>query len=123
MTDQIKDKALKEIRRRVVTATDERERVKLLVLEKAVEKDLMIEQVGEIVDVSGKVFGYAFGLFNAAAETVGDLMAYISASPIVDDGRERFARYAERANQVLKVDEHQKEAVLKLIYTHLGICG
>ena len=123
MEHQIKGKALNEIRRRVATATDERQRVKLLALEKAVEQDLAIEQVGEIVDISGKVYSYAFGLFHACPETVSDLMAYISASPIADDQRELFLRYAERANDAFKIDEHQKQALLELIYTHLGVCG
>lgn len=116
-----KDKMLKEIRRRVATATDERQRVKLLVLEKAVERDLMIETVGEIVDVSGKMFGYAIGLFDMGPEAVGDLLTYISASPIVDDGRERFSRFAKAANDRFKINEHQKQTCLQLIGAYLGI--
>lgn len=119
----MKDQALMEIRRRVETATESTQRVKLIVLEKAIETGLMIEPVGQVVDVTGDVFRYAFGLLRAGTEIVGDPLAYIAVAPIVDDGRELFSRYAERANQAFKVDEHEKETCLKLIYAYLGVGG
>ena len=118
-----KEQAIKEVRRRVETETNQRQRVKLLVLEKAIETDLMIESVGEIVDVSGEVFGYASGLLYAGAKAFGDPLAHIYVVAIDDAYRDDFARFAKDANNAFKVLEHEKEACLKLIYAYLGVSG
>lgn len=117
----MKDKALQEIRRRIATALDACTRAKLCVLETAIARDLVIEPVGKVIDVSGDVFGYAFGLFHALPEIVGDPLAYISVTRIENGGVDRFARFAKCANQAFKIGEHQKEACFKLIYAYLGV--
>lgn len=117
----MKKQLINEIRRRADAETDSKQRMKLLVLMKAVKSDLMIQPVGEIVDVSGDVFSYAFGLFGVDAKTVGDPTAYISVSPLLESGKEAFSRYAERANQVFKVDKHEKEACFEFLYSNYGI--
>ena len=121
MDKQSQAQAIEAIRRRVETATDARTRVKLLVIEEAVRTGLMIEPTGQIIDVTGDVYGYGFGLYRAGAEFVGDPLAYISITPIIDADRDAFSRYAKCANQALKIDEHEKETCLQLIYTYLGI--
>lgn len=118
-----KIRAKEEIRRRVETATDEKTRVKLMVLERAIDSESMVEPTGQIVDITGNVYGYAFGLFGAATEFISDPLAYITVTPIVDDGGEAFSRYTECTNQAFKIDEHQKQACIQLIYAYLGIGG
>ena len=117
----MKERLINEIRRRAEAETDKNQRVKLLVLMKAVEADLVIEPVGEIVDVSGDVFRYASGLFRTQAEFVGDPLTHIAVFPIVDNGGEAFTRFAESANKASKVLEHENEAHFKLLCTYYGV--
>lgn len=118
--DNLKARALEEIRHRVETATDGQKQAKLLVLEKAIETDMSLETVGQVINEAGNVFGYAFGLFETDAEAISDPTTYIWVSPL---GRsvKAFARCAIRLNQAMDIDEHQKEACIKLIYTYLGL--
>lgn len=119
----MKERLLNEISRRIEAETDKNQRVKLLVLMKAVEADLVIEPVGEIVDISGEVFRYATGLLRTHAEFVGDPLTHIAVFPIVDNGGEAFTRFAESANKAGKVLEHEKETHFKLLCSYFGVSG
>ena len=115
-----KTRALAEIRRRIATTADRHRRAELLVLEKAVTEGPSFEAVGQIIDISGEVLGYAFGLPCLEPELVSDPTTYIWVKPI-GGGTKAFSRYAKGANDAVKLDEHEKEARLKLIYAYLGI--
>ena len=120
MDENLKARALEEIRRREETATDWQKQAKLLVLEKAIRTEMSLETVGQVVNEGGNVFGYAFGLFETYAEGVSDPTTFIWVSPI-RGSIEAFSRFAIRANQGMDIDEHQKEACIELICTYLGL--
>lgn len=112
--------ALAEIRRRVETATNDRERVELLVLQRVVETGASLDPLGKVTDVVGDVYTYCLAIANVSPKVVEDLLAYIVVAPLA--GREEaFSRYAEGANDTLKLDKRQQKACLDLVYAYLGI--
>lgn len=122
MDAERKAQAIREIRRRLETAADWRQRAKLLVLQRAIESEMSFETVGQVVDEVGNVFGYVFALFKADPEIVSDPTTYIWVG-LIRESVEAFARYAERANQGVELDQHQKQACIDLICAYLGIGG
>lgn len=115
-----KSRAIQEIRRRTGAATDERTRMRLRVLEKAIAKDLSLDQVGKIANEAGDVFIYAIGLRGIAEEGFGDALPFILIEPLAGSV-ERFDRYAELAKDGCVLSEDEKQVGLQRLYKALGV--
>ena len=107
--EDVKDRAIKEIRRRMEAATD-KEWVRLKLIRQMIETGSSLDAVGQIVDESGDTWDYAIAFKGILAEAVGDGMPPIR----VDRHRgsiELFQRYAKSVNQTLVLSEHEKKLV------------
>ena len=107
----MKEQALQKIRRRVETATDEKERIRWMLIGKLIETDLCFDHAGEIVDELGQAWCYLFhvhaGLFEAGCDGL----------PLVHIERRRgsgdlFTAFCKGLNQAFVLDEQHKQLCL-----------
>ena len=118
---RMREQALKEIRRRLETAT-EKARVQLKLIEQMIETGSPADAVGQIIDESGNTWDYAIDFKSILAEGVGHGL------PLIRVDRHRgsvdlFQRYAKAVNKRLVLNEREKELVCNHIIEAASIGG
>ena len=115
-----KEAAIIEIRRRLETATDMREKVRWKVIERMIETDLSFDHAGEIVDELGNTWCYLFPVPGGFPELGGDGLPLV----MVCESRSRrdfIVAYHEAINQSLVLDEEHKQLCLNRIIEAVSI--
>lgn len=102
------ERAIEEARRRAEAATDPRDRIYWRLIGRAIETGSALDQVGQIVDETGKAWHYVIVLKDVISEFSGHSLPVFSARELTGD-MDAIMRYNERTNDSLKLNEHQQK--------------
>lgn len=99
------------LRRREEAETEQKEKMRLRVVRRMIETRLTLDQVGEVIDERGVVWGYCIAVPGLGTEFAGEGRPSI----LIEEWRgpfDRFHRYCEAINQRFVLSEEQKEIIL-----------